>query len=74
MPVKALTDVLGYDYDEIQSKLREELTSVFNPGVRDTVNSALSNMSSPLSQTKVLVDKLADKLGTLGLVAPKPEE
>ena len=74
LPVKALTDVLGYDYDEIQSKLREELTSVFNPGVRDTVNSALSNMSSPLSQTKVLVDKLADKLGTPGLVAPKPEE
>ena len=63
LPARALIESLGFDADDVQAELRRELTSMFNPAMRDMISGTLSNLSDPISQTKAIVDKVADSLG-----------
>lgn len=74
LPVSSLIETMGYDVEEVKSELRDEMTSVFNSAVRDAVTAALSELSSPMAQTKELVNKLAETLSIPDLKNAKPKE
>jgi hypothetical protein len=77
LPVTALVESLGFDAEDVKSQLREEMTSVFNPDIRQMISGTLTNLSNPLAQTRALVDKVADSLAIPELKnqpIPKNEE
>ena len=42
LPARALIESLGFDADDVQAELRRELTSMFNPAMRDMISATLS--------------------------------